>query len=172
MKKITLALLVSALFACAVPAQKPLTVKESTDKFTGITETSTDLMKLKLGRSVSFKKHEDKSTKGLSAVTLKYYRDSIDDEPKLRKQWVHIANSRGYLLIDGKSYQLGDGMRSSYTEVKSGLHLIEIVAYILKPEVIKNLSEAKTIEGKVGDSEFTFNSDQVDFIKQFAQKAI
>ena len=173
MKKIALPLLISVLLGCAAPAQKPLSINESTDKFTGISEVSTDLIKLNPARSINFIKIEDKKTKGLSAVIFKYYRDSANDnDVYLSRQWLFINNNRGHLMIDGKPYSLGNGTHTAKTAIKGGLHLIEIVAYTLNPEVVNKLAEAKAIEGKVGDSEFTLTPTQIEFINQFAQKSL
>lgn len=175
MKKLTLALLITALYGCSVapPSQTPVTIKESTDKYSGISELSTSRIKFNLARSMDLVKIEDKSTKGLSAILLRYYRDSANDNNQAEwRKWLFINNKQGYLAIDSKVYALGTGSHHGETVVKGGLHLIEVVSFTFKPEMIGRLVSAHTISGKVGDSEFTLTPEQVKSVNEFALKAI
>lgn len=176
MKKLTLALIVASLFGCAVtpPSKEPVTIKESTDKYSGINEISTSPIKIDYQYSLRLLKFEDKSVKGLSAVMLTYDRNSAYDGSSRATKWQFLKNRQGYLMIDNKPYSLGEGKHSGDSRIAGagGVYLLETVSFIFKPEMIGRLVSAKTIGGRVGDSEFTLTPDQVKTVNEFSLKAI
>lgn len=173
MKKLTLALIAASLLGCATPpSQIPVTVKESTDKYTGISELATSEIKLSYSRSLKIAKFEDKSTNGLSAVLFTYIKNGAYDTTHGR-EWQYLSSKRGYLMLNGKPVQLGEGNHHGYPRKSiGGFYLDETVSFIIKPEMIGRLVSARTIAGRVGESEFSLTPEQVKSVNEFALKAI
>jgi hypothetical protein len=173
MKKITLALISVALISCATPTkQLPAAgIKSTTDEFSGITSLETGSIKLNVARSIKLTKLDDKS--GMSAVVFTYMKDGAYDSRPANQTWEFAEDNFGWLLIDGEREALGPGKHSGdVRRVPRSWHINEAVGYVLKPEVIRKLSMASKVEGRVGKTKFTLTPTQVNYVKEFSVKAI
>lgn len=164
MNKIILSLLLSLSISSLAETT------QTVDKYTGIVSTQSDIITLSNSRSVKLTKVEDKSNKALAAVVLTYMKDGTYEYAPKSTTLEFVSDKRGYLMIDDKPVLLGEAIyKHDLHRVSGGFHVNENLGYILKPEVLNQLSTATKIEGRVGSkTEFTFNPAQVETIKEFA----
>lgn len=150
-------------------ATDELTITEKVDKFSGMKTKELDRIVLSPSRFIRLSKLTDKNSNTVTMLT--YIKDGkYEFEPK-SKTIEFITNNTGYLLINDKQFELGDGIhKSDFRRLGGGgFYLDEYVVYMLKPDVIVELSKVDKLEGRVGLYEFNLTNPQAKAIIQFLQ---
>lgn len=93
---------------------------------------------------------------------------SIVINSKSKDLFYRYSNDLDFLL-DGNRLSLDNG---KYSVERSGNFINEGITYFYFQDTLKKIIEAKKVEAKIGDTEFTFTEKQLESIRDFYKKLI
>lgn len=160
----------AVLTACISEPVKP-TVTHTYDRYIGMEITTAGPFEVTRALSWEFNKGTSKvgTDSGKSVFTLRFVHNGAYHNESSR--WQYLTNHQLYLLIDGKSYDIGAGKHDG--DVKrsgaGGPYVVEVMNYGLGPEYLNLMAYAKSISGRIGRTEFTTTPEQLAVLRAFAK---
>lgn len=85
------------------------------------------------------------------------------------KELLYRSSNDLDFLLDGKRLGL---KKTTYSVERSGTTIVEDIGYIYLQSTLKKIIDAKKIEAKIGDTEFTFTNSQLEAIRDFYKRLV
>lgn len=168
-KAFVMLIMVLSLNGCMEIPVKSATIDSKHDKFSGEDIVKLSPLTINDWLHVELISSTKPGEKKQDNVAIVIRRNGVYDP--YSDKWRYLDNHHGYLLVDSKSIDLGNGLHDGKVNMTAtgGVYIMEDMLYSLSKNDLERFLTAVDIEGKIGNSEFKFTKPQVERIKEFSK---